>query len=427
MNTMIQHSRQKPTLEDFVTSKVAVFSVDNLLERELTSLPNGLEIYSTQNLHALNSFDHNSLPQIYVIDLYGVFAEDYPTLVNLVSSLKTKNPEGKVLVLATEKQTIAENYNPIRAADRKNIIDEVLIRPNGSSRSGYEDRVKRFLNTRVADYLDKKLSKPPLVKIGGSMYDFIPAGKAEVWRGLVEEMAGLFPIYPMIASVGGGPKQDVNKNYKSQLSMGSSEFEYFSQRALEDQARLLMGYLQSIGANAIYANPVGLGLIDAKSDILRTKLHIVALSGSNEILPSQSDTHTLAIADGLKLNKVIFAKNTEGIFLWDPNVQYNPEQIQKLNDKLRDTGSELQKFVGAENRFFPYVNASEILEGRISRWGFDNDGQISDNHVIERSALEYFLNNTKNVQRIQVINGTKRGTLESALKGENVGSYILKA
>ena len=34
---------------------------------------------------------------------------------------------------------------------------------------------------------------------------------------------------------------------------------------------------------------------------------------------------------------IIFAKNTDGVYTWDPNAQYNQEQIEKLNvENYRD-------------------------------------------------------------------------------------------
>ena len=56
----------------------------------------------------------------------------------------------------------------------------------------------------------------------------------------------------------------------------------------------------------------------------------------------------------------------------------------------------------------------------------DREGGLSDNHLVETGALSYLNEQAKYVKRIHVVNGAKGGSITSALKGEEVGSYIVK-
>ena len=419
--------RRPLPLEGIIRASVGVFSNDTIFQESVQAeLPrHGFKV----SLTPLDSLGKIETPHdIYLIDLYGFNGAngDYERLANTITSVKAKNPDSKFVVFLSKDQLYAPELAPVRQADKTNITDDLYKRPvptdsSESGRQSYREEIDQFLRVEILDYLTKILSKPAMIKIGGSIFDLVEKeDNPRVLTQLLTEIGELYQTHPSILIAGGGPRQDVEKTFMRQLQLPSPEFEYYSRGVLQSQARTIAGLLKRLGIDAVYVPPEDLHLLDVSGNYLRKHIPVVSLSNGH-IPASESDTHALNIADAFALPEVKFAKNTDGIYRWDPNVK-----PYRLLERLRERGLNLFEMFGKKNEFLHQIRASEILEGRISRYGFDRDGTISDNHVIEAGALRFLLEQAKYVQRVHVINGTKPGTLKAALEGVHVGSYILK-
>ena len=123
-----------------------------------------------------------------------------------------------------------------------------------------------------------------------------------------------------------------------------------------------------------------------------------------------SDAHTVMFADRLGARKIIFAKNTDGIYTRDPKLPRN------FLDHLRE------QFRGRP-QFLDFVYAQNI-EAQIERIGLNQRQQPTPEHLIETAAIPLFIQSS--LYTIQVVNGTKPNTLVDAMNGIKAGSYILK-
>ena len=417
-------------LEGIVRASVGVFSNDTIFQESIKAeLPRrGFRVSPTP----LDSLGKIETPyDIYLIDLYGFNGAngDYERLVSTITSVKRKNPDSKFVLFLSRDQLYAPALAPVRQADKSNITEDLYKRPvptdnSESSIQLYRKEIGQFMRVEILDYLTKILSKPHIIKIGGSIFDLVEKEDSpRVLEQLLSEIGYMYQTHPLILTAGGGPRQDVEKTFRRQLQLPGSEFDDYSRGVLQSQAKTIAGLLDRLGIDADYVSPDELRLLDVSGNYLRKRIPVVSLSNGH-IPASESDTHTLDIADTLVLPEVIFAKNTEGIYRWDPNVKYH--KLEKLKERLRERGLNPFEMFGRKNELLPQILASEILQGKISRLGYDRDGNMTDNHVIETGALKHFLEQVKYVQRIHVINGAKQGVIKAALEGQPVGSYILK-
>ena len=408
------------TLDGIVRANIGVFSNDPVF-RQVTEqlLPqHGLIVH----LILKPEVSYETGLEVYLVDLHEVKEQDYETLVASVEQLSERNSEIKLVVLPTQNQYYSPAFNPIRQAGVKRLID-IVKRPEtvyseGVPLDSYKTDVSKVVDVDVLDVLNRMLSKPHIIKIGGSIFDLLEQ-YPNVLRNLLIEIGELHRTYPLILTSGGGPRQDLERSFKRRLGISDEVFEGISRGVLEKQAGTITGLLRDIGVDADYVAPEQMHLLDVSGNYLRRHVPVVSLSNGAGIPASQSDAHTLNIADYFALPEVVFAKNTDGVYLWDPNTPKDRLLASMMEARLGVAGIE-------RNQIIPHISAGDILAGRISRFGLDTSGAVSDNHVIETSALNYLLERARYVQRIHVVNGTKSGTLTSALKGEQVGSYILK-
>jgi molybdenum storage protein len=104
------------------------------------------------------------------------------------------------------------------------------------------------------------------------------------------------------------------------------------------------------------------------------------------IPPHRTDTGALLMAEVLGAKSCILMKNVDGLYTEDPRV--NPKA-----------------------RLIKDITVDELIQMDM------------EDMVLERKVL-YLLRDTVNVKEVMIINGHKRGTLEKAINGENVGSLI---
>lgn len=426
---MAEQTNNGLTLDGIVRANIGVFSDDTILKEILAEkLPrHGLKI-ETRNLAEVAST--KSPFDVYLIDIYSIpdqSLQGYESLANSVLCLRAANPESKFIITPTEQQLYDQNFMPVRNATRTLLIDGTYKRPDvpihGSDAEveAYRSAIALFAEVDIFDNLSKLLTKPHIIKVGGSIFDLVTSGRdPKALERLLSEIAELHLIYQMILTSGGGLRQDVEKTFHRLLHL-EEQYEGSSRQNLERQAGTIAALLTRIGVDAVYVSPRNLNYLDVSGNYLRKRVPVVSLSNGN-IPPSQSDTHTMAIADHFRLPEIIFAKNTDGVYLWDPNSKKG-----KLQDKMRELGllGIFELFAG-RNKLFPQITARDILDGKISRYIIEADGSLSDNHVIEAGALRYLLDTAKYVQRVHVLNGAKYGTLTEALEGKQIGSYIVK-
>jgi len=102
----------------------------------------------------------------------------------------------------------------------------------------------------------------------------------------------------------------------------------------------------------------------------------------------RTDVGTVILADLIGAKSCIFIKDEKGLYTDDPKKKSNP-------------------------KFIPKISAAELLAKNL------------DDLIIERPCLE-ILQNSEVVNKIQIINGLKKGNLTKALNGESVGTIIYK-
>lgn len=110
-------------------------------------------------------------------------------------------------------------------------------------------------------------------------------------------------------------------------------------------------------------------------------------STADGIIPqNRTDAGVYLLAEFLGAKGVLYIKDEDGLYTDDP--KKNPDAT-----------------------FIPEITGTELIE----------NGQ--DDLVVERVVLEY-MQRAENVKSIQIINGTKKGLIKKALKGEHVGTII---
>jgi molybdenum storage protein len=107
---------------------------------------------------------------------------------------------------------------------------------------------------------------------------------------------------------------------------------------------------------------------------------------SDRIPPHRTDTGAFLIAEVLGARSCIIGKNVDGLFMEDP--RKNPDA-----ELIRD------------------ITAKELI------------GLDLEDLVLERMVVE-LLREAVNIREVRIINCHKRGNLEKAISGRNVGTII---
>ena len=397
--------------------------------------------YSPKNL-TLNQLVGTNLPQdaitsFYLIDLTSL--PDYTNVEEAIKIVRKNSPDSELILVGTkvdmrapksgrlrkfaESQLVPQYYKPAPpelpgATNGRDYEEKLQALERSYNNQVYEKKLKDFIDS-VTHHFVAYLSRPSMIKVGGSIFDLIPQ-TPNVLNMLLDEVAKLHQQgYRMILSAGGGLRQDTERV----LSVATGE-EPDSLSVLERQARHIASIL---GKDAVYVPPDDIADYEFSYESLGRVMPVISLSGIRNISQGESDKHTLALAERLGLPKVIFAKNTEGVYKWDPNVDY--QALAALNNH-----STTQLFFGAENVFYPTINASAVADGAIDRRSIEKVGDKTietGNHLIETGALLELKNKTKYLRAVHIINGTKPELLRQALEGSAstgkiVGSYIQK-
>jgi len=369
----------------------------------------------------------DKISDIYLLDILSLNVPDYARVIERVKYLKAIKLESKVVILATERQQSYQGFDQFRQAQEQGLVG-ILTRPNPSqmTESEYDSAIEAS-SMEVPNFLDEfygingNMENVEIIKVGGSIFDLYQE-RPDALRKLLETIVEIHQDHDLILTVGGGPLKAVSDDYKESLGISDSRFEQSSRTQITEQAQMVYDLLDQICADCVaYISPESMEIILGGSfitrEFLKNKIPVMALLPENSeallgvSMPSNygSDAHTVAIADYLEIKKIIFAKDTDGIFERDPNL--TSSWVRKLG-------------LGRKNEFIPYINAGDIAS-RISRKGLSPSGQLTDEHLLETEAIQPFVD-SKYLHTIQIVNGTKPQELVKAMNGVRAGSYILK-
>ncbi|MBI2208912.1 hypothetical protein HYU50_05455 [Candidatus Woesearchaeota archaeon] len=349
--------------------------------------------------------DYN--PQnFYFVDTQGL--GNYSAVRGKIKALREKFPDSELVLLLSQSAMSSPQMLPLQSSINKHLVPK-YNRPEEGSDRGTE---YKKLVARLAKHIESYLSQPSLIKIGGSIFDLYKKNP-DVLMNLVSKVNSLHNAgYPIMLTSGGGPSHDIEKDLSATYGTSPASGEI-----LQTQARRIVEILGNV---AEYVPPEKMKNMSFSREYLTDKIPVISLSGLPYLLEHESDTHTLATGEKQKLYKVIFAKHTDGIYERDPWTE--PRRIRVILWSL-----ELTRV--APNRFFPFIYASDILNGVINRQDSEGQGE----HLIETGALTFLKYTTRSLRAVQVINGTKPNMLKHALDGERylpdgnyVGSFILK-
>ncbi|MBI3035810.1 hypothetical protein HYY71_05805 [Candidatus Woesearchaeota archaeon] len=358
----------------------------------------GFSVTSLSLEELVNGGMHN----FYIVDLEGL--DSYQFVIQQIKTFREKKPDSELILVHAPSTMSRPQSQPLSVAVQRNLVP-VYAKPSSSGEStDYERILKGFAETTLLGHISRFLSQPHLIKIGGSIFDLYKE-RPGVLMNLLEQAKKLHEeCYHIVLFTGGGPRQVTEMELSEALGTHPA-----SRGVLENQVRTIVDLLQGTG---VYVPPSRIrSLRDYNFDNM--PIPVVSVSGVSYVPPYESDTHTLVVGDQVLAYKVIFAKDTDGVFERDP---------------YRDPRRERRKWgrlsweVVADNPFFPTIYASQILSGAINRHDSEGRGE----HLIETGALVHLKDKTRYVRAVQVINGTKPENLRKALAGEFVGSYILK-
>lgn len=396
---------QKSTLDEVIVPKktsIGIISNDTIFRDNISNLMS--EHGHASNFLTLEQLANGSPQKFYVIDLLNF--SQYPYLIGAIRGIRERSPDSELILLEAETRLLTPQLLPIRRVAGENNVP-IYKRPTPPTsisdleRTNYEDEIRQFIKLDIIKNINRYLSNPSIVKIGGSLFDLY-LSKPEVLTSLVTEILRLHHEgYPIILTTGGGPRQDTDKLLSSALGTNPNP-----RTVLENQANTI---IELLGDVARYVPPSKVKDYDFRG-VVSQYIPVVTLVGSTNIPPNQSDTHTLALAERLRSHKSIFAKDTDYVYERDPYKE--SRQVRRWYSPARGLSVE-------ENKFFRTISASQILNGVVDRTDKDGNGE----HLIETLALMYLKDKTQYIRAVHIINGTKPHLLRDALDGTSQASY----
>lgn len=228
-----------------------------------------------------------------------------------------------------------------------------------------------------------------VVKIGG--HGVIDFGK-EVVLPLMQEIGELSSSHQMLVVTGGGVRVRHILDIGIDLGMPTGVLAELAAKISEQNAEIVTLLLSKWHGSRVKPGD----LLD-----LPTMLHLGLLPvihgtppyglfehppETGLIPPHRTDTGALLMAEVLGAKSCILVKNVDGLFTEDPRVNPDAELIKE-------------------------ITVEELLNLDM------------EDMVMERKIL-YLLRDSSTVREVRIINGHKRGNLERALNGENVGTII---
>ena len=228
-----------------------------------------------------------------------------------------------------------------------------------------------------------------VVKIGG--HGIVDFGR-NVVLPLMEEIGELSKKFKMLIVTGGGVRVRHILDIGIDLGMPTGVLAELAGKISEQNAEIVTLLLSKWNGSRLKPGD----LLD-----LPTMLHLGLLPviqgtppyglfehppAMGLIPPHRTDTGALLMAEVLGAKSCILMKNVDGLFTEDPRVNPKAELIKD-------------------------ITADDLIKMDM------------EDMVLERKVL-FLLKDAANVKEVMIINGHKRGTLERAMNGENVGTII---
>lgn len=226
-----------------------------------------------------------------------------------------------------------------------------------------------------------------VVKIGG--HGLIDYG-AQVVEPLMDEIGKLCKKHKLLIVTGGGVRVRHILDIGIDLNLPTGVLAELAGKISEQNAIMISVLLSAYGGTRIKTSD----LLDIPTMM---RLGILPVTHGTppyglyeyptEIIPvHRTDTGAFLIAEVLGAKSCILLKNVDGLYTENPFKKPEAELIKE-------------------------IKAEELLAMNM------------EDMVLERKAVE-LLSGANNIKEIRIINGHKRGYLERALEGENVGTII---
>jgi len=249
-------------------------------------------------------------------------------------------------------------------------------------RKGMQKEKKTEQNIRIAPELN-------VIKIGG--HGAIDYGR-EVMYPLCEELGALSKKHQILIVTGGGGRVRHIMDLGIDLGMPTGVLAELSAKISEQNAIMVSILLSKYNGTRIHTGDLldlpmllNLGMLPVVHGTPPYGLYEHP-SRSETIPPHRTDTGAFLIAEVLGARSCIIGKNVDGLYTEDPKINPDAELIKEI------TAKELR---------------SLDLEDM----------------VIERMVVE-LLEDAVNIREVQIINCHKRGMIEKAMNGKNVGTII---
>jgi isopentenyl phosphate kinase len=301
---------------------------------------------------------------------------------------------------------------------------------NGESINQIVERIEKQFDSIINLYpkvRQKKGHQPIIVKVGGSMSDLIMGNskeKADTYGQMVDTLAEIVKenSYNLVLTVGGGSFRDFTNQVSAATEISQVQQKKMARMSYTQHAETLADMLKNRGVDAKKIDRTDLLQMVQTTTLSGSALPYVPIVLSipkdyprtpYTAVPEQSDKLALALANLLGVSNPIFLKDTDGIHFWDPNL--NEDEARKI---IPETN-----VMVAGNPQIKRIYAPDIPK-RISRYAITKTG-VTNEHVVEDNALDV-LNNSLRVASIQVVDGKNPQAISRAIRGEPVGSYILR-
>jgi molybdenum storage protein len=228
-----------------------------------------------------------------------------------------------------------------------------------------------------------------IVKIGG--HGIIDYGRTVVVP-LMEEIGHLSKDNKLLVVTGGGVRVRHIMDIGIELGMPTGVLAELAGKISEQNAIMLSVLLSKYNGVRIHVSDL-LEISSLLAVGLLPVIHGTPPYGLYEyppktgsIPPNRTDTGAFLIAEVLGAKNCILAKNVDGLYTENPQVNPNAE-------------------------FIPEITAEEILEKDM------------EDLVLERRVVELLLD-SKHIKEVNIVNGHVPGNITKAIQGEKVGTLI---
>ena len=380
--------------------------------------------YST--LPYLATDNLNELSEVYVTDLVSLTTEGYGAVLEKIKQIRAIDVESRVVLLATDRQQNLRGFESFLEASQRGLVG-IMTRPDPSksTEGEYAMDIKK-LSDMIPGYIKEldtngRFGNVEVVKIGGSMFD-PPTYKAhpEAIHDLLATVVDVHKMHDLILFVGGGPLLEMPPEFRDSYHLSDARTIEASRALITQQTLNVVDILEQIrpGITAYIPPEFVMPLLRdglLTREFLGNRIPLISYLpdetqtlGIPPIPPNGSDVAVVRFADYIGARKIIFAKYTDGIWEYDPNL--TPEQRKELG-------------YGETNNFFPFIRAGDITR-KTSRMGLSNKGEFTRDHVIEDAAIGP-LKESETIYALQVVNGAKPQEFVKAMEGKKAGSYII--